>query len=136
MRQTYRSPAVVAMLQRNKVGGLDRRPAVIAGDRLDRRPAHEVASLAGDVAAVDLHVGLAVRGRDAGPGRGGAPRGSGFVADLGDEDRRHDRAHPVDGLDRRVGLVTLQPARQVGLDEDELALVDLERSRSDSILMR
>ena len=49
------------------VGGSYRRSTVVTGNGLDGGPAHEVATLLGDVAASDLDVRFAMGGREPGP---------------------------------------------------------------------
>src|SRR5919106_6866978 len=103
--------------------------AVVAGDRFDRCPPHQRRALFGDVAAVDLGVGLAVAGGEARP-RAQVPsvREPTDIADLGDHDRGGDATHAVKGLDRAVTLVVSQASVQLAFDHGPLALVALEQA--------
>jgi class 3 adenylate cyclase len=85
-------------------------------------------ALFGDGAAAYGGVGLAVAGRD--PGPGAQLRGAGEavdVADLGNEDTRQHRAHGGDGLDGQVADVAGQRGGDLALQGGDLLVVGTDQ---------
>jgi hypothetical protein len=89
-------------------------PAVVADDRLERSPTHQLRTLLRDLGASDFGVGLAVAGREPRP-RAQSFRGSepADVADLSDEDRGDRAPDAVEGLDRLVAGVVARSSRWI-----------------------
>ena len=57
----------------------------------------------------------------------GADRNRVHVTDLGDQDRGHGRADPVDRLDRPIAAMAAQPAADLRLEHRDLTVVELDQ---------
>src|SRR3954454_18537219 len=104
------------------------RAAVVADDRLECRPTHQLRTLLRDLAAHDLGIGLPMSRRQAGPRTERFGRSEPTdVTDLGDEDRAEGATDPVEGLDGLVTTVVAQQFVDATFEHPDLPVVTVDQ---------